>query len=240
MTAPFQSRHILIVDSDASCRKSLCSHLKSEGFALSEAGSIATGLARLADVSPDLMVVDVDLPDGLGFDLVRTARRRHDCACIYVTRRATTDDRVRGLEDGGDDYIVKPVDPRELTARIRAVLRRYHRTPDPRPDPVITFSGWTLDLVRRELADAQGELIRLTRAEFDLFAALAQTGAQPLSRDYLVEVVSSAESETRERTIDVMVSRIRRKLARARQPAPQIITQPGQGYRFRAPCPTPA
>ncbi len=228
---------VLIVEDDLICREIVGAYLRQEGFDTIEAEDMASGLAAFAAHAVELVIADVNLPDGLGFDLVQALRRRRDCAAIYITSRGGSDDRVRGLETGGDDYIVKPVDMRELLARVRAVLRRYHRPPAATNpgNPVVVFSGWTLDLVRRELADAEGGLIRLTRAEFDLFAALAQTGARALSRDYLVEVVASAEASTGGRTIDVMVSRIRRKLSLARQPAPQIITQPGEGYRFEAP-----
>ncbi|HEY2660486.1 MAG TPA: response regulator transcription factor [Caulobacteraceae bacterium] len=233
---------ILIVEDDIICREIVGAHLKSEGFHTVEAVDIASGVTAFATHPIDLLITDINLPDGLGFDLVQTLRRQRDFAAIYMTSRGGSCDRVRGLEDGGDDYIVKPVDMPELTARVRAVLRRYRKTaPGPAPsESVVVFAGWTLDLVRRELADSKGGLIRLTRAEFDLFAALAQTGAKPLSRDYLVEVVSSADSATRERTIDVMISRIRRKLALANQPAPQIVTELGAGYRFKAPEPLPA
>lgn len=241
MVDSVKSARILIVEDDIICREIVGAHLKSEGFSTVEATDIASGVKAFASHSIDLLITDINLPDGLGFDLVKRLRGQRDCASIYMTSRGGSGDRVRGLEDGGDDYMVKPLDLPELTARVRAVLRRYRKAlPVPSPlDSVVVFAGWTLDLVRRELADSKGGLIRLTRAEFDLFAALAQTGARPLSRDYLVEVVSSADSATRERTIDVMISRIRRKLALAHQPAPQIITELGAGYRFKAPAPSP-
>ncbi len=236
------SARILIVEDDIICREIVGAHLKSEGFITLEATDIASGVAAFASHPIDLLITDINLSDGLGFDLVRTLRQQRDCATIFMTSRGGSDDRVRGLEDGGDDYIVKPVDMPELIARVRAVLRRYHR-PQPKQaqtSHVVVFAGWTLDLVRRELADATGGLIGLTRAEFDLFAALAQAGGSPLGREYLLEVASSADSSTRERTIDVMISRIRRKLALGSQPAPQIITQYGEGYRFKAPAASPS
>jgi len=232
------SARILIVEDDIICREIVGAHLKAQGFSTLEAVDFASGVAAFASHPVDLLITDINLPDGLGFDLVKTLRAQRDCAAIYLTSRGGSDDRVRGLEAGADDYVVKPFDMPELTARVRAVLRRYRRqsASPAKADTVIVLAGWTLDLVRRELADPQGQLVRLTRAEFDLFAALAQSGAKPLSRDYLVEVVSSADSATRERTIDVMISRIRRKLAFVNHPAPQIITQQGQGYRFKAPA----
>jgi len=141
-------------------------------------------------------------------------------------------DRVRGLETGGDDYVVKPIDLPELSARVKAVLRRYRKTLAP-SSQVISLSDWTLDLVRRELADSEGHLVNLTRGEFDLFAALVQASPMPLSRDYLLEVVASAEATTSLRTIDVMISRIRGKIENGPQASLKISTVRGSGYRFK-------
>lgn len=231
--------HILIVEDDPIVREIVASYLRSEGLVATETADIASAVAIFSARPVDLVIVDINLPDGLGFDLITTLRRQRDCAAIYMTSRGGSDDRVRGLETGGDDYVVKPIDVRELLARVRAVLRRYRGGRDAiqAPGAVMAFRGWTLDLLRRELADPCGQLIRLTRAEFDLFAALAQAGATPLSREYLLEVVSSADSTTKERTIDVMISRIRRKLGAAAPPTPQILTRQGQGYCFQAPPP---
>ncbi len=228
---------VLVVEDDPITRAVMVAYLRSEAFRIVEAGDAAAGLALCKTHPVDLVLVDVNLPDASGFDLVTALRRSRDCAVIFTTARSAPLDKVRGLESGGDDYIVKPVEARELVARVRAVLRRYRRPPPgPGPaDPLREFSGWILDLVRRELADPAGELIRLTRAEFDLLAALVQAGGQPLSRDYLIEVVASADSETKARTIDVMVSRIRRKLAAGAPPAPGIRTVQGQGYSFTPP-----
>jgi DNA-binding response OmpR family regulator len=179
-------------------------------------------------------LVDVNLPDGLGFDLVKRLRAQQDMPVIYVTSRGAADDKIQGFDSGGDDYIVKPVDVRELLARVRAVLRRCARPPGA-DESVFGLCGWTLDLVRRELVDSQGAVVRLTRAEFDLFAALFRGGQVPLHRDYLVEVVASSEASTKARTVDVLISRIRRKLSHASQPAPRIVTRTGEGYLLEIP-----
>jgi two-component system torCAD operon response regulator TorR len=237
MANPTGTARILIVEDDPIVRNVVTAYLCANGFETDIAADAATARAKVVAGGFDLALVDVNLPDGSGFDLVERLRRHHDIAVIYMTSLGSSNARVRGLESGGDDYIVKPVEVRELLARVRAVLRRYQRVAAPPPQvgvPVIEFSGWTLDLVRRELADPSGTLIRLTRAEFDLLAALVQAGGAALSRDYLLEVVSSAESDTKARTIDVMVSRIRKKLGTASSP-PRIVTQLGAGYRFEAP-----
>jgi two-component system OmpR family response regulator len=234
-SSPNPSR-ILIVEDDIVVREIIARHLQRDGFEAIEADSIANGERLFAERDIDLVIADINLPDGAGFDLVATMRRTRDVPVIYVTTRDASADRVHGLESGGDDYVIKPVDPDELQARIRAVLRRYNR-PDQRlaqPESVVAFAGWTVDLVRRELADPKGEVVNLTRAEFDLFAALMQTKAI-LSRDYLLEVVSSTNTTAKLRTIDVLVSRVRRKLAAAPGPAPRLVTVSGEGYRLDVP-----
>ncbi len=223
---------VLLVEDDIVVREIAAGYLRQGGIDTIEARNTASALACFGNQPIDLALVDVNLPDGLGFDLVRRLRAQRDTAVIFMTSRGTPDDKVHGLEAGGDDYIVKPVDMRELLARVRAVLRRYNRAPAAR---VEAFFGWTLDLMRRELADANGALVRLTRAEFDLFAALYQSGATPLHRDYLVEVVAAADSATKPRTVDVMISRIRRKLAEASQPSPRVVTRTGEGYLLELP-----
>jgi two-component system torCAD operon response regulator TorR len=226
---------LLVVEDDAIVRDVVTRYLETNGFEVEAVASAAAAIASCGVSAFDLLIIDVNLPDGSGIDLAVRLRARRDTAVIFMTGLGSPDARVRGLESGGDDYIVKPIEVRELLARVRAVLRRYHRMPAsevPLTVPVIEFRGWTLDLVRRELADPAGALVRLTRAEFDLFAALVQAAGGSLSRDYLLEVVSSAESGTKARTIDVMVSRIRKKLGTAAPPAPRIITQAREGYRF--------
>lgn len=225
---------ILVIDDDAIVREIVVAYMRGEGEAIVEAADAASALAAMRAAPCDLAIVDFNLPDGSGLELAEQLRRVRDCAVIFMTSRGSADDRVRGLASG-DDYIVKPIEVRELLARVQAVLRRYRRSAAGGGiDSVINLAGWTLDFVRRELADAQGSVVRLTRAEFDLFAALVQARGVPLSREYLVEVVASADAATQPRTIDVMVSRIRRKLAVGSRSAPRIMTSPGQGYRFEA------
>lgn len=219
---------LLLVEDDPIFSEIVAAHLRKEGLEVVCAQDIATGLRLFSELPIDLVLADVNLPDGLGHDMVRRMKTRRDCAAIYVTQRGASDDRILGLSQG-DDYIVKPADLRELTARVRAVLRRYQRG---RVDRVIEIADWTLDTVRRELADADGTVLRLTRAEFDLVAALAQSGATPLGREYLVEVIASAEATTNMRTVDVLISRIRRKLMAAGPAAPRIITLHAQGYQL--------
>lgn len=221
---------VLIVEDDVIARGIIAAELRREGFEVAEAESLASARRAFHRQPADLVLADVNLPDGAGFDLVQSLKATDDLAVIYMTTRGGLQDRVHGLESGGDDYVVKPIDLPELLARVRAVLRRYKKGRRlVRQDTVLTFAGWTLDLVRRELADSRGQVIDLTRGEFDLFAALVQTRAT-LDRDYLLEVISSAQANPSLRSIDVLVSRIRRKFADLPIPAPRILTIPGRGY----------
>jgi DNA-binding response OmpR family regulator len=221
---------VLVVDDDPIAREIVATHLRQACIDVVEASSVTNALVAAVSHRFDLVVLDVNLLDGDGFDLGPLLQAEHDVAIIYMTSRGATEDRLRGLENGGDDYLVKPVDARELLARIRVVLRRRKRQAVSESERVVVISGWMLDLVRRELTDAEGHLVQLTRAEFDLFAALYHSGKVPLHRDYLLEVVASADSATKSRTIDVMISRIRRKLAAGPRSGPRIVTKMGEGY----------
>ena len=227
------SVRVLLVEDDPILSEVITAYFREAGIDVLAAADAAAGLQLFARHPVDLALIDVNLPDRSGHDLVRDLKRRRDCPVIYVTSRGGAEDRVSGLQ-AADDYVVKPIDVRELMARVQAVLRRY-RPPTAVANAVIELAGWTLDIVRRELADPEGVLTRLTRAEFDLFAALAQVEGAALSRDYLLEVIASAETQTKPRTVDVLVSRIRRKLAEAGPTAPVIQTV-RDGYRLGRPA----
>jgi two-component system torCAD operon response regulator TorR len=221
---------VLVVDDDVIAREVMATYLRHAGIDVIEANNAKKGLALATSHPFDLVVLDVNLPDGNGFALAPLLQAMRDVAIIYITSRGATEDRLRGLDNGGDDYLVKPADLRELLARVRVVLRRRKRQTANEDSRVLVFGGWMLDLVRRELTDAGGNLVPLTRAEFDLFAALYQSSPVPLHRDFLLEVVATAESTTKSRTVDVMISRIRRKLAAGSTSGPLIVTKMGEGY----------
>lgn len=222
----------LVVEDDLIVREIVVATLAGQGIAATPVGSLAAGLAADLVTRVDLVIADVNLPDGLGFDLVSVLRRRHDAPVIYLTSRGAMKDRLRGFATGGDDYLIKPFDPAELAARVLAVLRRAGA--EGRENRLIARGNWTLDLVRRELATVDGALVTMTRGEFDLLAALVQAAPGALDRVYLLEVASSADASAGPRTIDVMVSRIRTKLDAAGVADLAIVTVRGSGYRAEA------
>lgn len=231
------SSRVLLVENDFDFRGLVADALRDAGFRVGEAANGAQGMRHFLREAADLVLVNLDLPDLCGLEFLRKARRIRDMAVILVSASRAPQDRIRGLECGADDFLSKPLDVGEVLARVRAVLRRYQAgvPAGQGAAPVIELGGWVFDLVRRELADPSGRVLPLTRGEFDLLAALALTSATPLCREYLLEVVASAESTTNPRMIDVMVSKLRQKLAQAAQPAPGILTVQGFGYRFLAP-----
>jgi two-component system torCAD operon response regulator TorR len=220
---------ILIVEDDPIVRSIVSTSLGAAGFVVRQAETGDAARASFADQPADLVLIDIRLPDGSGHEVATGLQAMGNPAVIFLTSLGGMQDRIRGL-DLADDYLVKPIDLGELHARVRAVLRRWRRgLPG---TSTRNLAGWTLDLVRRELADADGQVQRLTRAEFDVLAALVQADGAVLSRDYLLEVSGSAQSATTARTIDVLISRIRAKLAGSVL-AGAVLTVPGQGYRWQ-------
>src|SRR5262249_50411708 len=159
------------------------------------------------------LFVDIQLPDGDGIELAQEIRAASPVGIIFVTRRTSDADRIRGLEAAGDHYVTKPIDLRDLLARSRSLLRRRTiDTPAAANGSTLRLRDWTTDLARRELFAPDEAQISLTRGEFDLRAALVDARGRPLSRDYLIEVVSNRHAEVDIRTVDALVARLRRKL----------------------------
>jgi two-component system, OmpR family, torCAD operon response regulator TorR len=225
----------LIVEDDPITRTMLANYFSNEGYQTVAVGNLVEARAALGERAMDILLLDIMLPDGDGIDFAREIRRDSAIGIIFVTQRNRDADRIRGLEAAGDDYVTKPINLRELLARVRALCRR--RGLDRRfqsEETVLTFGAWILDLQRRELSVRNGAVVRLTRGEFDLLAALALARGETLSRDYLVEVVSNRALDVTPRTVDALVARLRRKLELAvGQPCP-IRTVTGAGYRLEA------
>jgi two-component system torCAD operon response regulator TorR len=226
--AELHAPSVLIVEDDPIVSAILTASLTLAGYQVRQVETGDAARESFAANPSDLVLIDIRLPDGLGHAVVRDLQALGDPAVIFLTSMGRVEDRIRGL-NMADDYLVKPVDLGELHARVGAVLRRLRRaTPH---QSAREIAGWTIDLVRRELAAPDGTVLRLTRGEFDLVAALVQAEGAVLSRDYLLEVSGSADSAANERSVDVLVSRIRRKLRQTSLEC-SIITVPGQGYRW--------
>lgn len=218
---------VLVVDDEPGIRDALTHTLGREGFAA--AGAESLGAARAALAGVDLVVLDLGLPDGSGLDLLRELRAGADGgpAVLVLTSRDDEFDRVLGLELGADDYVVKPFSPREVTARIRAVLRRTARAATPTAAelrPVIDRSARRVRVAGREIA--------LSKTEFDILAALADAPDQVFGRDALLAVVWG-DVIVGERTIDVHVKALRKKIEDAGGDGDVIETVRGVGYRLR-------
>lgn len=225
--------HILVVDDEELIRGLLERILKREGYDVSSVADGPAFRAAMDEGDIDLVLLDIRLGRDHGFDLARESRERYRVPLIFVTGDTDMTDKVTGLELGAEDYITKPFDQRELLARIKVVLRR--RTPEPREHRRLTFSGFVLDLAAHELVAPSGDHVDLTGMELSILACLAQRPREALSRDDISQVVSGRVRDRRDRTIDVVVSKLRRKLEQAGEGRPDLIqTVRGVGYKFTA------
>jgi DNA-binding response OmpR family regulator len=216
---------IIVVEDDALTRASVARFLKSEGHYVREASDTAACRAAMRAEPPDVVVLDLGLPGADGLTLAEELRGA-DIDIIVVTARAGTDDKVAALDRGVDDYLVKPIQLQELAARIRARLRR--RTGN---ENVLCFGRWRIDLVRRTFGDADGEAVVLTRGEFDLLAQLVKAEGKIVSREALARSVTRSDSDKDPRSVDALISRLRRKLKGDGRDV--IVTAPGFGYRLK-------
>jgi DNA-binding response OmpR family regulator len=227
--------HILVVDDQKEICDVVQEYLTGEGYRVSTAND-GTGMRRVLGQSHvDLVILDLMLPGEDGLTLARGLRDESGIGIIILTGRGETVDRIIGLEMGADDYLPKPFHLRELLARVKSVLRRVQsRTGEPSQGARshARFAGWSLDLSSRELTSPSGEEVRLTTGEFDLLAAFVNNPNQVLSRDRLLDLARNREAGPFDRTIDVQVGRLRRKLEEDPQNPSMIKTVRGSGYIF--------
>lgn len=228
---------LLIVDDDAELSSLLCELLKMEGWQTRSALTIADGARMLDKLQPDVVLLDVMLPDGSGFEACTKWRAAYPAlGLIMLTARGEPLDRVLGLEVGADDYLAKPFEPRELVARIRALLRR--QAPGRMDSPVLHFNGLSIHLLKREVLVTRGgeeaQVVALTSVEFKLLVALARSVGHALTREQLCQEVQLGSYRPQERTVDVQVARLRRKLRAALPGRDWIKTARGEGYVFVA------
>jgi DNA-binding response OmpR family regulator len=225
---------VLVVDDEAAIRDIVRRYLEADGFDVVEAADGQDALARMASVDPDLVVLDVMMPGMDGLEVLRHLRATSDVYVILLTAKADEVDKLVGLSVGADDYLTKPFSPRELAARVRAVLRRRRDAPQPRPNrEVLGFEGLVIDTGRREVR-CGGNDVELTALEFDLLAALAESPGRVYSRRQLLERVWGWDYVGDERVVDVHVRNLRRALGDDAADPSVIGTVRGVGYKFVA------
>lgn len=224
---------ILVVDDDASIRDAIADFLGMHGFAVRAAESAAACDRALAAAPADLIVLDVMMPGEDGLSLCRRLGAGGTPILMLSALDAVTD-RIVGLEVGAWDYMTKPFEPRELLARVRALLRRpvaERAAQSGGSGDALSFAGWRFDIEQRHLRDPAGRALVLTEGEHALLAAFARRPGRILSRDVLLDLARGVDAAPYDRAIDIAVSRLRRKLANA-DPVPLIETVRGAGYRF--------
>ncbi len=229
--------HILVVDDDPEIRRLLSTYLEKNGLRVTTAADGPAMWRALEGSRVDLIVLDLMLPGADGLELCRTLRARSRIPVIMLTARGDEMDRILGLEMGADDYLPKPFSARELLARIKVVLRRARDVPAGPLDEgpaTLAFAGWTLDTRARELCSPDGVMVALSHAEYRLLHVLVTHPNRALSRDQLLDLTQGREAMPFDRSIDVLIGRLRRRLGDdAREPS-LIKTVRGQGYMLAA------
>jgi two-component system OmpR family response regulator len=228
------SNQILLVDDDRELRDLVSRFLTTHGYkviAARDAREMTAALTNSRDIA--LVILDVMLPGRSGLELCRDLRAKSDIPILMLTALSEETDRIIGLEMGADDYLPKPFNTRELLARIRAILRRANGTVRASPSAKrLRFSGWTLDRGRRKLEAPDGVVIDLTSGEYELLTVFAEHPQRVLSRDQLLDLARGREAMPFDRSIDVQVSRVRRKIEADPKSPALIVTVRGDGYMF--------
>jgi len=220
---------ILLVDDEPAIRESLAFALRRDGFDVEQAGSLRE--ARNLTEAAELVILDLVLPDGNGLEFLRSLRSRSDVPVIVLTSRDEETDRVVGLELGADDYVIKPFSPREVAARVRAVLRRASKAAQPEEQPV-RAGALSLDASTRKAAIADRELL-LSRTEFNLLSLFLRSPGRVFERSQILDSVWGSEVVVGDRTVDVHVKALRRKIEEAGGDPRMLETVRGVGYRLR-------
>ena len=232
---------VVVVDDEPELRKILSDYLGRHGFSVRAVAAVTNSMPALRRKMPICSILDIAMPDEDGLSITRRIRARSSVPILLLTAAADLVDRVVGLEVGADDYVTKPFDLRELRARFRALLRRSGRPALPRPAPakaptaLVQFGRVKLDMDARQLLQDDGEVVALTSMEFDLLNAFAQNPNRVLTRDRLLDLAHHRDSQPYDRSIDIRIARLRRKI----EPdpgKPQVIkTIHGTGYMYVRP-----
>ncbi len=231
-----RQQHLLVVDDDREIRKLLQTYLEQNGYRVSTVGDGKGMWSALEQSRIDLIVLDLMLPGTDGLELCRTLRVKSQVPVIMLTARGDEMDRILGLEMGADDYLPKPFNPRELLARIKVVLRRFHNLAPQQEsgaDTPLFFAGWKLDQVARHL-EKNGVVSPLSGAEYRLLKVFLDHPNRILSRDQLLDLTQGREADPFDRSIDVLVSRLRKRLGDGPKEPTIIKTVRGEGYVLSA------
>lgn len=229
---------VLVVDDDVSIREMLAEYFGSHGFVVAQAEDGTSMRAELERAAPDVVLLDLRLPREDGLTLARYLREHYDVGIIMVTGSGEVVDRIVGLEVGADDYVTKPFDPRELLARVKSVLRRTQSrpaeaaVPPSRESERVRFGRCRLDLASHQLFDADGQDIPITSMEFDLLKVFAEHPGKALSRDRILTLTKNREWDPYDRSIDIRIARLRRKIETDPENPHIIRTVRGVGYMF--------
>ncbi len=220
---------VLIIDDDEKHSQLLQAYFKRFGIQLLCAADAKEGFKKLSREEPDLLLLDVMLPGKDGFEICREIRKTSSLPIIMLTARGEVIDRVSGLELGADDYVGKPFEPRELVARVQALLRRAEQSAN--STAVLKFEGMEIDAAAR-VTKVDGEVVELTSMEFELLLILARRHGKKLSRDEILSELRGIDAAILTRSVDIMVSRLRQKIGDTAKPARFIQTIWGRGYSF--------
>jgi DNA-binding response OmpR family regulator len=228
---------VLIVDDDPDVRELIGDYLAGHGFGVAVADGASAMRECIQQQIPDVVLLDIGLPGEDGLSLARYLREHHDIGIIMVSGAGETVDRIVGLEVGADDYVSKPFDPRELHARIKSVLRRYQRASAEAPAPTagdnrIAVGQCQLNTVSRQLFGPDGQEIPLTAMEFDLLQAFIERPGRPLSRDQILTCTQNRDWDPYDRSIDIRIARLRKKIETDPDNPRLIKTVRGVGYMY--------
>ena len=228
--------HLLVVDDDREIRDLVSRFFVKQGYRVAMAADAAAMDAVLTASAIDLVILDLMLPGKSGLEICRELRARSPVPILMLTAMGDETDRIVGLEMGADDYLAKPFNPRELLARVRAILRRAVTPPAPGKPAAATrqvrFAGWLLDLGRRRLQAPDGLIVDLTTGEYELLIAFADRPQRVLTRNQLLDLARGRDAAPFDRAIDVQVSRLRRKIEADPKAPEMIVTVRGDGYMF--------
>jgi DNA-binding response OmpR family regulator len=228
---PKKMAPILVVDDDAKIVQLVRAYLEREGFPVITATDGRSALAAVRESQPRLVVLDVMLPELDGVAVTRTLRESSNVPILMLSARSATTDRVRGINEGADDYLPKPFSPAELVVRVKAILRRTATTPASATHGELRHSDLVIDLDRHEVRRGT-ERITLSAVEFRLLVALAEAAGRVLSREFLLDTLYGAgEGEALDRTVDVYIGRLREKLGDDAEHPRYVVTVRGIGYR---------